>query len=130
MDIDAIRDTLFQAMDEQYAADKAANDTNYRLGQQKIMYNNDARGTLYSGQPTWERAQLAASNVANIADIDNKYMKQKLGVWDSITSTLDQINSYNKAAAALTKASKNVVSSTPSGTSLLDLYNGLQGGKK
>lgn len=130
MDIDAIRDTLFQAMDEQYAADKAANDTNYRLGQQKIMYNNDARGTLYSGQPTWERAQLAASNVANIADIDNKYMKQKLGVWDSITSTLDQINSYNKAAAALVKASKNVVSSTPSGTSLLDLYNGLQGGKK
>lgn len=130
MDIDAIRDTLFQAMDEQYAADKAANDTNYRLGQQKIMYNNDARGTLYSGQPTWERAQLAASNVANIADIDNKYMKQKLGVWDSITSTLDQINSYNKAAAALAKASKNVVSSTPSGTSLLDLYNGLQGGKK
>lgn len=129
MDIDAIRDTLFQAMDEQYAADKAANDTNYRLGQQKLMYNNDARGTLYSGQPTWERAQLAASNVANIADIDNKYMKQKLGVWDSITSTLDQINSYNKAAAALAKASKNVASSTTSGTSFLDLYNSLQGGK-
>ncbi len=129
MDIDAIRDTLFQAMDEQYAADKAANDTNYRLGQQKIMYNNDARGTLYSGQPTWERAQLAASNVTNIADIDNKYMKQKLGVWDSITSTLDQINSYNKAAAALAKASQNVASSTTSGTSFLDLYNSLQGGK-
>jgi hypothetical protein len=128
MDIDSIRETLFQAMDDQYAADKEANETNYRLGQQKLMYNNDARGTLYSGQPTWERAQLAASNISNIAKTDANYLKQKLSIWDNITNTLDQINSYNKAAAALAKASKNVATSTSSGTSFLDLYNNLPKG--
>lgn len=123
MDIDAIRDTLFQAMDEQYAADKAANDTNYRLGQQKLMYNNDARGTLYSGQPTWERAQLAASNASDLATLGDKYLSKKLDVWTNITKTLDQINSYNKAAAALTKAAGGSNGKTSS--SLLDIYNGL-----
>ena len=78
MDLDAIRDTLFQAMDQQREADIAANNTNQLLGQQKIMYANDARGTLYSGQPTWERAQLAASGATNLAKIESEYMKNKL----------------------------------------------------
>lgn len=132
MNLDEIRDTLFQSMEEQKAADLAANETNYRLGQQKIMYNNDARGTLYSGQPTWERAQLAADNNSNIAKIDQSYMDKKLDVWNNITNTLDQINSYNKAAAAMaasTKAASSVSSATSSGQSYLDFYNSLTGGK-
>lgn len=128
MDIDAIRETLFQAMDQQLATDKAANEEAYKLGQQKIMYNNDARGTLYSGQPTWERAQLASSNLQNLADIENKYITKKISVWDKITDTLDKINSYNKAAAALNKSASNV---TGGGTkqSYIDWYNGLNGGQ-
>lgn len=128
MELDQIRDLLFQAMDDQVAADTAAQETNYRLGQQKLMYNNDARGTLYSGQPTWERANLAAQNTANLADINNRYLKNKLSVWDKITNTLDQIESYNKAAAAMAKAAANVSNTTNSGQSFLDLYNSLQGG--
>lgn len=129
MDLDAIRDTLFQAMDQQKAADIAANNTNQLLGQQKIMYANDARGTLYSGQPTWERAQLAATGAQNLAKINSEYMKNKLNVWNSITNTLDQINSYNKAAAAMAKAASNVASQTSDGQSFLDLYNELYGGE-
>ena len=129
MDLDAIRDTLFQAMDQQRAADIAANNTNQLLGQQKIMYANDARGTLYSGQPTWERAQLAATGAQNLAKINSEYMKNKLNVWNSITSTLDQINSYNKAAAAMAKAAANVSTGTSDGQSFLDLYNELYGGE-
>ena len=129
-DIDAIRETLFQAMDDQLAADKAANAEAYKLGQQKIMYGNDARGTLYSGQPTWERAQLAASNIQQLADLENKYNKQKISIWDNITNTLDQIESYNKAAAAMSKAANNT---TNSNTSTLEawkaLYDNLEGGK-
>ena len=128
MDLDAIREQLFQAMDQQREADKAALDENQKLGQQKIMYANDARGTLYSGQPTWERAQLAASGAQNLAKINSEYMKNKLSVWDNITNTLDQINSYNKAAKALTKAAANVTTGTSSGQSFLDLYNELYGG--
>lgn len=128
-DLDAIRDTLFQAMDQQREADIAANNTNQLLGQQKIMYANDARGTLYSGQPTWERAQLAATGAQNLAKINSEYMKNKLNVWNSITNTLDQINSYNKAAKAMSKAAANVATGTSDGQSFLDLYNSIYGGK-
>ena len=128
MNIDEIREALFQDMETQREADIAANTEAQKLGQQKIMYTNDARGTLYSGQPTWERAQLAATGASNLAKIEDSYLKQKLNVWDNITNTLDQINSYNKAAAAMAKAASNIASSTSSGTSFLDLYNGLNGG--
>ena len=130
MNLDEIREALFQAMDDQLAVDKAANETNQLLGKQKIMYNNDARGTLYSGQPTWERAQLAAQGATDLASINNKYLSQKLDIWNNITKTLDQINSYNKAAAAMAKAASNIsASGTTGGTTVLDIYNGLTGGE-
>ena len=128
MDLDAIRETLFQSMEDQRQADIAANEVNQKLGQQKIMYNNDTRGTLYSGQPTWERANLAAQGATNLAKIENDFLKNKMSVWTNITKTLDQINSYNEAAAAMAKAANNVSSSTSSGQSFLDLYNSLYGG--
>lgn len=127
-EFDAIRDQLLQAMEDQYNADVQANQTNQLLGQQKIQFANEARGTLYSGQPTWERAQLAASGATNLAKIQSDYLKNRLNVWDNITKTVDQINSYNKAAAAMAKAASNVSTTTTSGTSFLDLYNSLQGG--
>ena len=123
MNLEEIRDALLQAMDTQHEADVAANAQNQTLGQQKIMYNNDARGTLYSGQPTWERAQLAAKNATELATLNDKYMSKKLDVWTNITKTLDQINSYNKAAAALSKASGGGNNGTSQ--SVLDIYNGL-----
>ena len=129
MELDQIRDLLFENMEQQKAADIAANETNQLLGQQKIMYNNDARGTLYSGQPTWERAQLAAEGVSNIADINNKYLGKKLDIWNNITKTLDQINSYKKAAAAMNKASSNVSSSSSASSSYADIYASLLGGE-
>ena len=128
MNLDEIREALFSAMDEQQAADEAAAKENYKLGQQKLMYANDARGSLYSGQPTWERAQLAANHVANLADIQQKALNQRLSIWDKITSTMDQINSYNKAAAAMAKAASASATNTNATNSFLDLYNELNGG--
>lgn len=128
MNLDEIREALFSAMDEQQAADEAAAKENYKLGQQKLMYANDARGSLYSGQPTWERAQLASGYVTNLADIQQKALNQRLSIWDKITSTMDQINSYNKAAAAMTKAANTSTTSTGTTNSFLDLYNELNGG--
>lgn len=129
MNLDEIREALFKSMDDQLAVDTQAQETNYRLGQQKLMYNNDARGTLYSGQPTWERANLAAQNTASLADINNKYLKNKLSIWDNITNTLDQIESYNRAAAALSKATSNLSGGSDASQYFLDLYNSLQGGE-
>lgn len=128
-EFDTIRDALLKAMEDQYAVDVATNEENQKIGQQKLMYSNDARGTLYSGQPTWERAQLASQGTTNLAKIQGDYLKNKLSVWDNITKAIDQINSYNKAASALAKATSNISTSTVSGQSFLDLYNSLQGGK-
>ena len=129
MNLDEIREALFQAMDDQQAADEAAANEAYKVNQQKLMYNNDARGTLYSGQPTWERAQLATTNVANIADIQQKALAKKISVWEKIASTMDQINSYNKAAAAMAKAGTSGTSSSAGATqSFQDLYNEIYGG--
>lgn len=129
MNLDEIRETLFSAMDEQQAADEAAARENYKLGQQKLMYANDARGSLYSGQPTWERAQLAVNNAVDLAEIQQKALKQRISIWDKITNVMDQINSYNKAAAAMTRASSSGATGTTGTTnSFLDLYNELNGG--
>lgn len=123
-DIDQIRELLFQNMDEQLAADVAANEEAQKLGQQKIMYSNEARGTLYSGQPTWERAQLAATGAENLAKIYSTDLGNRVKVWDTVTDTLDKINSYNEAAKALTKST----SSNASSSSFLEIYNSLTGG--
>lgn len=126
MNLDEIREALFSAMDEQQAADEAAARENYKLGQQKLMYANDARGSLYSGQPTWERAQLATGYTTNLADIQSKALDKRISIWNKITSAMDQINSYNKAAAALSKAAGTTSSTnTTSSTPFLDLYNSL-----
>lgn len=127
-EIEKIRDTLFQAMDEQYATEKKNNEVQQKLGQQQIMYNNDARGTLYSGQPTWERAQLAATGAQNLAKLGSNYMSQKLDIWNNLTSTLDQIESYNKAAAAMAQSTADVESVKNAATSYAELYASLQGG--
>lgn len=128
MNLDEIRDALFQSLDQKREADIEANNVDQLLGQQKIMYNNDARGTLYSGQPTWERAQLAAQGVNNLANIEESYLDNKVNIWNNIANTLDQINSYNKAAASLSKASSNVPSGTTTSLNITDIYNGLVGG--
>lgn len=128
MDIDAIRDTLLQSMEDQYNADVAANEEAQKIAQQKIMYANDARGSLYSGQPTWDRAQTLAEGASNLSSIQNNYLKNKLNVWDNITNTLDQINSYNKAAAALNKATSNA--SAQNEASFWEIYNSLIGGEE
>lgn len=127
-----IRDTLLGSLDDQYKADTEAENTQYRVNQQQLMYNNDRNGTLYSGLPTWQRAQLAANHTSDLANLGNTYLGKKLDIWNNIQNTLDQINSYNKAADAMAKATQNVSATTgnaTTGTSLLDLYESLQGGK-
>lgn len=127
-EFDTIRDALLKAMEDQYAVDVATNQENQKIGQQKIMYGAEARGTLYSGQPTWERAQLASQGATNLAKLQSNYLSNKMGVWDNITKALDQINSYNKAAAAMAKAASNVATGTSGSQSYLELYKSLAGG--
>ena len=125
MNLEEIQGALKEAMNAQEQAEIDALNTQQLLGQQQIMHNNDARGTLYSGQPTWERAQLAAEGASNLADVRSNYLDRRIETWNTITKYLDQINSYNEAAAALASAGSSSGSSNQTAQSFLDFYNSL-----
>lgn len=125
MNLEEIQNALKEAMVAQEQAEIDALNTQQLLGQQQIMYNNDARGTLYSGQPTWERAQLAAEGASNLADVRSNYLDRRIETWNTITDYLDKINSYNEAAAALTSTASSSGSSNQATQSFLDFYNSL-----
>lgn len=129
MNLDEIRDLLFQNMEQQQQADEQALATANRLNQQKLMYSNDARGTLYSGQPTWERAQLASQYAQDLGKLQQGYLDKRASVWENITDTMDKINSYNKAASAMKQAASNAQQANSIAEQYQQLYNQLnQGG--
>ena len=55
MELEQTRDILQQAMDQQLESNQRAVDVNRILADQKTAYENEARGTYYSGLPTWQR---------------------------------------------------------------------------
>lgn len=101
MELEQTRDILQQAMDQQWLDNQRAVDANRILADQKTAYENEARGTYYSGLPTWQRAQNAVSAAESLNDVNSQYAKNKVKIWNSVQNTLDQIASYNEAAAAL-----------------------------
>ena len=101
MELEQTRDILQQAMDQQLEDNYAAVDTNRILADQKTAYENEARGTYYSGLPTWQRAQNAVEAAESLTDVNSNYAKNKVNIWNNVQSALDQIASYNEAAAEL-----------------------------
>lgn len=101
MELEETRNLLQQALDKQFEDQKRQIDANRRLQDQQITYANEARGTLYSGMPTWQRTQLAVETSPSIAKINQNYAKNKINLWNSVQDTIDQINAYNEAAQAL-----------------------------
>lgn len=88
-------------MDQQWLDNQRAVDANRILADQKTAYENEARGTYYSGLPTWQRAQNAVSAANSLNDVNSQYAQNKVKIWNSVQNALDQIASYNEAAAAL-----------------------------
>lgn len=102
-------DVLQQALQNQYNADVAANEANRRLADQQVAYANQRTGTLYSGMPTWQRAQNAVQSAEKLAKINDSYASSRIKMWNSVQNTLDQINAYNDAAKQIGGASANIV---------------------
>lgn len=101
MELEQTRDILQQAMDQQWLDNQRAVDANRILADQKTAYENEVRGTYYSGLPTWQRAQNAVSAAESLNDVNSQYAQNKVKIWNSVQNTLDQIASYNEAAAEL-----------------------------
>lgn len=101
MELEQTRDILQQAMDAQLENNYRAVDTNRILADQKTAYENEARGTYYSGLPTWERAQNAVTAANSLNEVNQQYAENKVKVWNNVQNALDQIAAYNEAAAKL-----------------------------
>lgn len=101
MELEQTRDLLLQAMEQRLADDRSTVDTNRILADQKTAYENEARGTYYSGLPTWQRTQNAVEAAEKLANVNQNYAKNTVSIWSSIEDTLDKINAYNEAAAIL-----------------------------
>jgi hypothetical protein len=102
MDIAETAKVLNDLYAQQYKDNLAANEANRRLADEKVSYTNEARGTYYSGIPTWERAQNAITYADKANDINKSYADTQTNLWNTIQDYVDQINAYNEAAGAAT----------------------------
>lgn len=123
MDIAETAKVLNDLYAQQYQDNLAANEANRRLADEQISYNNEARGTYYSGIPTWERAQNATSYASKANEIALNYANQQNKLWNTVSEYIDKINAYNEAAKSAERMS--VPSVTNSTTSAPFTINGI-----
>lgn len=98
MDVEGQRDVLLDAIQQQYKDNVSALEANRRLADEQISYNNEARGTYYSGQPTWDRSQLAVQYGDKMNELNANLLKAQNSVWSNIENYMDKISAYNEAA--------------------------------
>lgn len=124
MDIAETAAILNDLYAKQYQDNLALNESNRRLADEKISYANEARGTYYSGIPTWERSQNAITYANNANEINLNYANQQNKLWNTVSDYIDQINAYNEAAKS--SARMSVPSVTSPTTSAPFVINGIK----
>lgn len=126
MELEQTRDILQQALDQQLEDNRRAVDTNRILADEQTAYANEARGTYYSGLPTWQRAQNAVTSAESLNKVNLSYAQNKNKIWESVADAIDKINAYNEAAAELggTAATVPTVENRQITTSAPILLNG------
>lgn len=123
MDLESQRNVLLDAVQQQYKDNAAVLEDNRRLADEKISYSNEARGTYYSGQPTWERMQNAVNYGDKMNDLNSNLLKTQDALWGNIEKYLDKINAYKSA----TNRNTNTPTTRGYSTDLGDYYSSENG---
>ena len=123
MDLESQRNVLLDAIQQQYKDNAAVPEDNRRLADEKISYSNEARGTYYSGQPTWERMQNAVNYGDKMNDLNSNLLKTQDALWSNIEKYLDKINAYKSA----TNRNTNTPTQRGYSTDLGDYYSSENG---
>ena len=123
MDLESQRNVLLDAIQQQYKDNAAVLEDNRRLADEKISYSNEARGTYYSGQPTWERMQNAVNYGDKMNDLNSNLLKTQDALWNNIEKYLDKINAYKSA----TNRNTNTPTQRGYSTDLGDYYSSENG---
>lgn len=98
MDVEGQKNVLLDAIQQQYQDEVAATEANRRLADEQISYTNEAKGTYYSGIPTWQRAQLAVNYGDKMNTLNKNLLSAQENVWNTVSNYLDRINAYKSAA--------------------------------
>lgn len=114
MDIAESVRVLNEAIAKQYQDNMAANEANRRLADERISYSNEARGTYYSGIPTWERAQNAITYADKLNEINKSYASTQNSLWDTVQDYLDKINALNEASGLFSVSVPSITNPTTS----------------
>lgn len=120
MDLAETAAVLSDALQQQYQSNVAANEANRRLADEQISYANEARGTYYSGIPTWQRAQNAVTYADKLNDINLNYANAQNKIWNSVQNYIDQINAYNEASGAPALSAPSITAPSASAPFLLN----------
>lgn len=123
MDLESQRNVLLDAIQQQYKDNAAVLEDNRRLADEKISYSNEARGTYYSGQPTWERMQNAVNYGDKMNDLNSNLLKTQDALWSNIEKYLDKISAYKSA----TNRNTNTPTQRGYSTDLGDYYSSENG---
>lgn len=123
MDIAETAAVLNDLYAKQYKDNLAANEANRRLADEQISYANEARGTYYSGIPTWQRAQNATTYANKANEINLNYANTQNNLWNTISEYFDKINAYNEAAGTAAVAAPSITNTV---TSAPFTINGVQ----
>lgn len=123
MDLESQRNVLLDAVQQQYKDNANVLEANRRLADEKISYGNEARGTYYSGQPTWERMQNAVNYGDKMNDLNSNLLKTQDALWGNIEKYLDKINAYKSA----TNRNTNTPTQRGYSTDLGDYYSSENG---
>lgn len=130
MDIAESARVLNEAIAKQYQDNVAANEANRRLADERISYSNEARGTYYSGIPTWERAQNAITYADKLNEINKSYASTQNSLWNTVQDYLDKINALNEASGLSSVSVPSITNPTTSAPFLLNgVYYKYQDGK-
>lgn len=114
MDIAETAAVLNDLYAQQYKDNLAVNEANRRLADEQIGYANEARGTYYSGIPTWQRAENATKYAEKANEVSLNYANTQSNLWNAIQDYLDKINAYNEASGAAAMSVPSVSNPTTS----------------
>lgn len=104
MDIESAQNELIKAIEEQTNVGLQNADVARNLYQQQINNANNASGTLFSSRPIFQGAQYAAKTyVPSVTKLQTSSADNIIKIKNTVQEALDQIQSYNEAAAQLNR---------------------------
>ena len=104
MEIEAIRDQLLKALEDQKNTQIAQLDTTRDLAHQQINVGANAAGTLFSSAPVFKQTQWVGENyVPKVSQVNIKFAENQVKIQNTVAEALKKIQAVRDATAELNR---------------------------